>query len=504
MNTFSKQSNNEYDLVEPRAPAMLESLRAFGYTIQTAIADLIDNSISAETKNVWLQFDWDGSESCISIRDDGKGMTEEELVNAMRLGSRDPLQQRDAKDLGRFGLGLKTASFSQCRRLTVRTKAVAQNSAIRRWDLDYVGQTGEWRLLRSGASGSEKRLTALEQMESGTVVLWESMDRVVGGTKTDEPKDHSRFLEMIEDVEKHLAMVFHRFLERKNKLQIWINQRLIEPWNPFLTNEKATQWLPEENLYFQEDRVVVQPYVLPHHSKVDSQTYEKATGPNGWNAQQGFYIYRNERMLVTGDWLGLGLQRDEHCKLARIQVDLPNSMDSDWNIDVKKSRARPPASLREDFKRIARLTRSKAADIYRHRGKVIARKSSENYVFTWLKKVKHDKVFYSINLEHPLVKEALNISTENRQVIKALLRLIEETVPVQQIWLDNAENSEQHSQPFERVPSKEVREVMTQIYNALIKSGLSPKDAERRLITMEPFQHFAEIVDSLSEEILEA
>lgn len=483
---------------------MLESLRAFGYTIQTAIADLIDNSISAETKNVWLQFDWDGSESCISIRDDGKGMTEEELVNAMRLGSRDPLQQRDAKDLGRFGLGLKTASFSQCRRLTVRTKAVAQNSAIRRWDLDYVGQTGEWRLLRSGASGSEKRLTALEQMESGTVVLWESMDRVVGGTKTDEPKDHSRFLEMIEDVEKHLAMVFHRFLERKNKLQIWINQRLIEPWNPFLTNEKATQWLPEENLYFQEDRVVVQPYVLPHHSKVDSQTYEKATGPNGWNAQQGFYIYRNERMLVTGDWLGLGLQRDEHCKLARIQVDLPNSMDSDWNIDVKKSRARPPASLREDFKRIARLTRSKAADIYRHRGKVIARKSSENYVFTWLKKVKHDKVFYSINLEHPLVKEALNISTENRQVIKALLRLIEETVPVQQIWLDNAENSEQHSQPFERVPSKEVREVMTQIYNALIKSGLSPKDAERRLITMEPFQHFAEIVDSLSEEILEA
>ncbi len=304
---------------------MLESLRAFGYTIQTAIADLIDNSISAETKNVWLQFDWDGSESCISIRDDGKGMTEEELVNAMRLGSRDPLQQRDAKDLGRFGLGLKTASFSQCRRLTVRTKAVAQNSAIRRWDLDYVGQTGEWRLLRSGASGSEKRLTALEQMESGTVVLWESIDRVVGGTKTDDSKDHSRFLEMIEDVEKHLAMVFHRFLERKNKLQIWINQRLIEPWNPFLTNEKATQWLPEENLYFQEDRVVVQPYVLPHHSKVDSQTYEKATGPNGWNAQQGFYIYRNERMLVTGDWLGLGLQRDEHCKLARIQVDLPNS-----------------------------------------------------------------------------------------------------------------------------------------------------------------------------------
>lgn len=480
---------------------MLESLRAFGYNIQTAIADLIDNSISAGAKNVWLQFDWDGSESCISIRDDGKGMTEEELVNAMRPGSRHPLQQRDANDLGRFGLGLKTASFSQCRRLTVCTKAVNQNPVTRRWDLDYVSQTGEWRLLRLAASGSEGRLASLDEMESGTVVLWECMDRLVGEAKADERKAHDRFLEMIEEVEKHLAMVFHRFLECKNKLQIWINQRLIEPWDPFLITEKATQWLPEENLYFQGKRVFIQPYVLPHHSKVDPQTYEKAEGPNGWNAQQGFYIYRNERMLVAGDWLGLGLQRDEHCKLARIQVDLPNSMDSDWNIDVKKSRARPPASLREDFKRIARLTRGKAADIYRHRGKVIARKSSENYVFTWLKKVKHGKVFYSINPEHPLVKESLNISTENRQVIKALLRLIEETVPVQQIWLDNAENSEQHSQPFEGVPSKEVREVMTQVYNALIKSGLSPKDAKRRLITMEPFQHFAEIVDSLSEEI---
>ncbi len=496
---FRKQTSNEYDLVEPRAPAMLESLRAFGYNIQTAIADLIDNSISAGAKNVWLTFQWDGSESYIFIRDDGKGMTEAELINAMRPGSRNPLEEREPNDLGRFGLGLKTASFSQCRRLTVCTKAVNQNPVTRRWDLDYVNQTGEWRLLRRAASGSEKRLASIDEMESGTVVLWECMDRVVDETKTDDTKAHNRFLEMIEDVKKHLAMVFHRFLERKNKLQIWINERLIDPWDPFLINEKATQWLPEENFYLQGERVFVQPYVLPHHSKVDPQTYEKAEGPNGWNAQQGFYIYRNQRMLVAGDWLGLGLQRDEHCKLARIQVDLPNSMDSDWNIDVKKSRARPPSSLREDFKRIARLTRSKATDIYRHRGKVIARKSSENYVFTWLKKVKHGKVFYSINPEHPLVKESLNIPKEHRQAIKALLRLIEETVPVQQIWLDSSENLEQHSQPFEGVPSKEVREVMMQVYNALIKSGLSAKDAKKRLITMEPFHHFEELVDRLGE-----
>ncbi|MDZ7961470.1 MAG: ATP-binding protein [Aulosira sp. DedQUE10] len=494
-----KQLNDEYDLVEPRAPAMLESLRAFGYNIQTAIADLIDNSISADAKNVWLLFYWDGSESYVSILDDGKGMTKEQLMNAMRLGSCNPLDERDSNDLGRFGLGLKTASFSQSRRLTVCSKVVHQNPVTRRWDLDYVSQTGEWRLLCSAASGSENRLSNLEKIESGTVVLWEFMDRVVAETKTDDPKAHKHFLEMIEEVEKHLAMIFHRFLERKNKLQIWINERLIEPWNPFLPNEKATQWLPEENLYLREDKVVVQPYVLPHHSKVDLQTYEQAAGPNGWNAQQGFYIYRNQRMLVAGDWLGLGLQRDEHCKLARIQVDLPNSMDSDWSIDVKKSKARPPVSLREDLKRIAKLTRGRATDIYRYRGKVIARRNSENYVFTWLKKLKHGKVFYSINPEHPLVKEALNIPTEYRQIIKALLRLVEETVPVQQIWLDSADNSDKQSQPFEGVPSREVIEVMSQIYKALIKSGLSATEAKRRLTTMEPFQHFEEFVDTLSE-----
>ncbi|AFZ19208.1 ATP-binding protein [Allocoleopsis franciscana] len=499
MTLATKLTEEEYDIAEPHAPAMIESLRAFGYNIQTAIADLIDNSISAGAKNVWLTFFWDGSESYVSIRDDGKGMTETELINAMRPGSRNPLEEREPDDLGRFGLGLKTASFSQCRRLTVRSRAVGDKPVTRRWDLDYVNQTGEWRLLRSAAPGSEARLAELDEITSGTVVLWECMDRLVGGTKTDDQKAQNRFLEIMEDVEKHLVMVFHRFLERRNQLQIWINGLPIEPWEPFLTKEKATQFLPEENLYIGSERVVVQPYVLPHHSKVDQQTYEKAAGPNGWNAQQGFYIYRNERMLVAGDWLGLGLQRDEHCKLARIQVDLPNSMDSDWSIDVKKSRARPPSSLRADLKRIARLTRGKAADIYRHRGKIIARQSSESYVFPWQKKVKHGKVFYSINQEHPLVKEALNVPKEHRQVIRALLRLIQETVPVQQIWLDSAEHLDQHSQPFEGVLSKEVKEVMIQVYNALIKSGLSPLEARRRLITMEPFQHFEELVASLDE-----
>ncbi len=494
------KQEEHYDIAEPRASAMIESLRAFGYNVQTAIADLIDNSISAGAKNVWLTFFWDGSDSYISIRDDGHGMTEEELVNAMRPGSQSPLQDRDPKDLGRFGLGLKTASFSQCRRLTVASRSKGCDVAIRRWDLDYVNQVDQWRLLHSAANGSSGRLAELDPMAEGTLVLWECMDRLVGNAKKGDREAHNHFLETVEGVEKHLAMVFHRFLEKRNRLKIWINGRAIEPWNPFLPESAATQILPQEKFSWQKDKLVVQPYVLPHQSKIDPETHNEAAGINGWNAQQGFYVYRNERLLVAGDWLGLGFKQEEHCKLARIQIDLPNSMDDDWNIDVKKSRARPPAALKSDLKRIARLTRQKAVEIYRHRGKVIARDNADKHVFPWDKKIRRGKIFYSINQEHPLVKEAMSLPKEHQPLIRALIRLLEETVPVQQIWIDSSTDPENHSQPFEDTPPREVVEVMTQVYQALRKSGLSPQQARDRILTMEPFQHFEALVQTLSDD----
>jgi hypothetical protein len=482
---------------------MIESLRSFGYNLQTAIADLLDNSISAQAKNIWLNFCWDGTKSYVSIRDDGCGMTEAQLSNAMRPGSQNPIETRKSDDLGRFGLGLKTASFSQCRRLTVASRAENHEIAIRRWDLDYVHQVDEWRLLRSPAEDSAQKLNELTNIPHGTVVLWEFLDRVVGEAKVDDQKAQDNFLETVEVVENHTAMVFHRFLENPNRLKIWINHHLIEPWNPFLTDAQATQILPLELLTFKGETVQVQPYVLPHHSKLDSDTYSKAAGLNGWNAQQGFYVYRNERLLVAGDWLSLGgYRKDEHCKLARIQVDLPNSMDSDWNIDIKKSRARPPASLKADLKRIARLTRYRATEIYRHRGKVLARENSGKYVFAWDKKLRRGKVFYGVNQEHPLVQEVLKLPDVYQPAIRALLRLLEETVPVQQIWIDNTE-PEKQAQPFDDTPSEQVLEVMVEIYRALRKSGMTQEQARDRILKMEPFQHFDTLIKTLSDQLIQ-
>ena len=256
---------------------MIHSLRAFGYDLATALADLIDNSITARARNIWIDFRWNGEQSTISVLDDGTGMTEAELLAAMRPGSHSPLAERDAQDLGRYGLGLKTASFSQVKRLTVGT---CQNGtlAVRCWDLDYVTACGDWRLLRRGSDlFAQQALPRLTSLKSGTIVFWEAMDRITPpGTDTNNDRAQQLFLNRADQVKAHLAMVFHRFLDPrenvgKKPLKIWLNGNPIEPWDPFLSNETATQLLTEEAVPLLGSRLTVKPYILPHHSKISPE-----------------------------------------------------------------------------------------------------------------------------------------------------------------------------------------------------------------------------------------
>lgn len=422
----------DYDIAEPLASAMIHSLRAFGYDLATALADLIDNSIAASARNIYINFHWSGDKSTILLSDDGSGMSESELVSAMRPGSQSPLAERASNDLGRYGLGLKTASFSQAKRLTVGT---LQNGAVavRCWDLDYVTQCGAWRLLKQGSPiFDQSALSHLQGHQSGTVVFWETMDRVIPqGTDVDNDRAQQNFLHKAEQVKAHLALVFHRFLDRRHNigrtpLKIWINGNIVEAWDPFLQDEKATQLITEEIIRIGDTGLKVKPYILPHHSKISPETHKRAAGIKGWNAQQGFYVYRNRRLLVAGTWLGLGYQQEEHYKLARIQLDIPNNMDSEWEIDVKKSRATPPASIRDQLRNLATATRSKAAEVYRHRGARIKRGTQE-IVYIWEQKIRRGKVFYQINRKHPVVEALIHTNGEQ---MRALLHLIEETIPI--------------------------------------------------------------------------
>lgn len=491
-----------FDITEPNASALIESLRGFGYTVQTAIADLIDNCITAEANNIWVDFVWNGQDSYVTIRDDGIGMSENELVNAMRPGSQSPLQQRSASDLGRFGLGLKTASFSQCRRLVVRSRKEKLNQSTRCWDLDYILQTGQWRLLRSISSETEKRLSTFTDTICGTIVLWEILDRIVGEGGEVGGKAHSRFLQIIADVEQHIGITFHRFISQPRRLQIFINGRQIDPWDPFLSQEPSTQQLGEETLLFRGETIVVRPFILPHHSKISQETHKAAAGLKGWNAHQGFYIYRNKRLLIAGDWLGLPILKEEHYKLARIQVDIPNSIDSYWQIDVRKSKASPPPSLKDDFKRIAAMTRDRAVRIYRFRGKVLAQSKSVGLIFPWHRTVKHGKIFYKINQAHPLANELLKLPQPFLKMFRSFIHLIEETVPVPLIAIDHTEQAQHQSRPFELTPPSEIRAILQNVYLALRREGIGDKAARERILNMEPFQHYPELVASLEIEAI--
>ena len=495
----SYAGTEDYDLAEPRAASLIQSLRAFGYDLPTAVADLIDNSVSAGAKNIWLDFHWAGHTSSVSILDDGQGMDEETLVAAMRLGSRSPLEPRDPKDLGRFGLGLKTASFSQCRQLTVGSRWAGGPISVRRWDLDYVTSAGEWRLLRSGSEGFQRAAGPLADMRSGTIVLWEKMDRVCASADVNCDADHALFLAHIQAVRQHVAMVFHRFLEAPAALRLWVNDQAVRPWDPFLTKEPATQLLADEAVALFGARMTVRPYVLPHHSKTSAAIYAAAAGPRGWNAQQGFYVYRNRRLLVAGDWLGLGFQKAEHYKLARIQLDIPNSMDAEWEIDVRKARATPPPTVRRDLRRLATLTRNRASDVYRHRGARLSQGLVEQ-VLLWERRVHHDQISYALNREHPLVRAVLDGSPEENRRVRALLSVIEETVPVPTIAQDAAESPDRHAKPFTQAPPAVLQHALEETYYALRAAGYDHGQALARLMNTEPFSLFPERVAALGEQ----
>jgi hypothetical protein len=483
------------EFADPRPSALIESLRAFGYDLKTSIADLIDNSISACAKNIYVDFYFDGSDSSVTLTDDGSGMTLEGLINAMRPGSFSPLEIRKKEDLGRFGLGLKTASFSQCRRVTVFSKIEGFSGNARTWDLDTVIAEDRWQLLIPDSPDEIGEFSRIKNIISGTAVLWKKTDRISSGMETNNEKDLIRFNDMIEEVSTHLSMTFHRFLEGRGKTNIFINGNPVEPWDPFLSSHPATQEIVDEDIILSKEIVKITPYVLPHHSRLTDEEHRRASGPKGWNDQQGFYIYRNKRLLVSGNWLNLGFKKEEHFKLARIMIDIPNSLDSQWQIDVKKAVARPPPQIRDDLKRLAKLTRNRASEIYRHRGKIIARTQTGDDAFMWEIIMKNRKPTYKINRKHPLVGDLLDDESINHTKIRQLLKGIEETIPVNAIILKNSENPDSISAPFEYSSEDEIFEYIDTFYSALKRRGYTEPVIMEKIRYHEEFRDYQNLID---------
>jgi hypothetical protein len=484
----------------PKAGAMLEALRGLGYSTATALADIVDNSISANANKIDIIFKWDIEKTHFFIRDNGDGMNDRELDIAMRLGEKNPLTARKSDDLGRFGLGLKTASFSQCRRLTVASRKERKQSCLR-WDLDVLAASSDdgWHLLEVPEEESIELFSQLRDYDSGTIVLWENLDRIVldGFSEQD-------FLDLIDKVESHLAMVFHRFIA-ETKLEITINGRCIQSWDPFLTNHPATWASPVQRIRTGYGNVEVRCYVLPHKDRMETRDYEYAGGPDGWTSQQGFYVYRNKRLLVAGSWLGLGRGRtwskEEAHRLARIRLDIPNTSDAEWKIDVRKSTARPPSSIKDQLVRLAEDTRERARRVFAHRGAPIRKGNSEPLIQAWRSEHCKNGVRYRIDLQHPIIRGVLEDAGSNEPQIRTMLRILEETIPVQRIWLDTTESKETPLTGFAGEPPEEVKSVLSIVYrNMVLRKGLSSAQARTRLLSTEPFNIYPELISSLPDE----
>lgn len=408
--------------------------------METAIADIIDNSITAGAIQVDIFHACEDSNPQLAIIDNGKGMTPDELVEAMRAGGRNgPIGVRSQGDMGRFGLGLKTASFSQCRRLTVVSRKNGMVSAAC-WDLDEISDTWSLILFDSNELSAIPMINEIP-LESGTMVLWEKMDRVQSFSLS-ILRICDYFLERIEAVRSHIGLVFHRFIEKQHggaSLDIRINRRPVSALDPYFRDYTATQKLETEFITIRGCLVEVRAFIIPHSSKLRAADRVSLQTQGGAAGTQGFYVYRNRRLLAWGDWFRLRRAKTEASGLARVMIDIPNALDDLWGLDIKKSSVSPPETVRHELRRIIERITDCSTRTYTSRGQRLA----ERRYALWQRINNNEGISYVLDRNHPLLTSFTQTLTEESCCqFNSILMLIEKTIPVEAIHNDSLGGNE--------------------------------------------------------------
>lgn len=440
----------EEKVLVPFAPILIESTRSIGYSFEAALADIIDNSIGNGARNVDVYFQSKGDQY-VAVLDDACGMDEEELESAMRYGSRSSLEARDEHDLGRFGLGLKMASLSQCRKLSVVSKKNNEYQAAK-WDLDYVLQKGDWMLQKySGDEIAAFRLyDELIKYDSGTIVIWEDFDRIaLGAANTQRVFD-----EKLDIARDHVSLVFHRFMNEEammRRVKINFNGAKVEPIDPFLTGNAATQPLIEQTISVDGSQIRVKPYILPHLCKLTPKDKKQVGGSDDLRQTQGFYVYRNKRLIIWGTWFRL-IKQHELNKLARVRVDIPNTLDHIWEIDVKKSSASLPDLIKKNLVGIVENSVGRSERVYKYRGRKV---DDGGLQHVWNKVDNRGNIQYLINREMPMFKLVESMIDEQGALyFDQFVKIIEDAFPYAAVYYDLAKNDTNINEPnleFEEV-----------------------------------------------------
>lgn len=419
----------------PAASALMATARSFGnYDLAAALADLIDNSIQAKAEKISIEFIPEAEDVIVRIRDDGKGMSRDELIAAMRPASTHPDVKRGKSDLGRFGWGLKSASLSQARVLTVVSWA-NDNTFAAQWNIDDLE---DWAMDIFEGIDAAKLLDKPPETRTGTEIIWSKSDRLFDINSISNIDE--RLNDKIAYAKSRLSLIFHRYLsgQESKKLNILLQGALLSPVDPFMKSHPATQTVGEEVIRLgDEQEISIQPYVLPHFSKLSMQEKVQLGGDEGMVRNQGFYVYRNKRLIIYGTWFRL-IPHGELSQLTRVRVDLPNSLDSEWKITLDKSDAQMPIALKKRLREIVQNFSKKSTSVHRNKGVDFSKMGREP---VWKRNAHNGRIRYLINRDHPIVEE-LFLEQQNESVVSEALNLIESFLPTDHLAKDSSEGKD--------------------------------------------------------------
>lgn len=336
------------ELIEnnPDADRLIHGLRDTGYSFETASADIIDNSIAAGATKIFVEVILeDTGKRFVIFGDNGEGMNERDLISALRYGAP---KRSDEKSLGKFGLGLKTASSSICKRFDVISRKSGNESLAKLgWDVDVVSQQNSWVNIKDQLTEEDELNFENYCGEKGTLVVWSNCDQLLG-KRYDEPggtKEQRAINKITEKLRSHIALTYHKFLSKADlsqpNIEIFLNGESVEGYNPFY-EEKSDQILSERQTKIpivtqngEEHEAHIYAWILPHRKTMTNQENDKYA--KLFNKNQGFYIYREGRVISAGGWHGM-FALEDHYKCYRVQLEFGYELDEAFKVDVKKSR----------------------------------------------------------------------------------------------------------------------------------------------------------------------
>lgn len=439
----------------PQADTLMGSMRSMGYSFEAAIADIIDNSISANCSVVKLYFPLEATdELVVGILDDGEGMSADYLFEAMRYGSTDSEIERQANDLGRFGLGMKAASLSQCRILTVVSLHEGLLCSYS-WDFNYIQKSKQW-IVKELSQEEIKALPyvdSLIEFQHGTLVLWQDFDVL---EKSSGGLVYDALVDLKDIVANNLALIFHNFLSArgKDKVKMYVNKEKIKPMDPFLESHPKTTTKKERSIAIRDSKgnerqIWVKPYILPFATDLNAEHRRLIGGIETLRVKQGFYVYRNNRLIIWGTWFGMK-PRSELTKNARVRVDIPNSLDDIWSIDIKKQIASIPKQIQRQLRQTVLEAMEISVKKQTHRGR---RENVDDIDYIWDRMEGRDRTFYyQINRENKvfqMVRERM--SEDDYTLLEILVKEIEQNLPTQQIYIDKSNDAISQEEPDNRL-----------------------------------------------------